>query len=233
MHQLRNHYNATINSNLDTITELKKDVLVLKEQDRLDRKVLNELRSQNNRIIEPLKTNKKNIEQLESDLVIFNEQKQDLDAQKRKLHDAEEELKKIEWDHEVLFQKFQELEKDRDAWKQRFQKSIYSTQQKTNFENLMIERKLSRLSLVGEKNTAAIADILEKANIGLDELDKSNVCITDVVKKKNGQVELLEEKLKKIKTAHSTMRERYQSLIGEYSSNKGKTTIKRPTVVAA
>ena len=57
---------------------------------------------------------------------------------------------------DVLFQKVQASEADRDARKKRARRSIHSARQETNFHNLLLERELGRLSAKGEENTAAM-----------------------------------------------------------------------------
>ena len=145
--RMRTEYNDTMNENLDTITTLRKEVVLLREQDRHDRRALSELKTQNKDIVVPLETNKKDLHRLESDLDVFNKQKTDLDAQKQKLRRAEEELKEIEWNHEVLFQKLQALEIDRDEWKAKLQNSVHAARQKSNFEKHRAKRGLGRPTL--------------------------------------------------------------------------------------
>ena len=71
--------------------------------------------------------------------------------------------------------------------------------------------------MTGQKNTAAMAEILRKANVDLDTLkdQSSQICITDIIEEKNHEVELLEQKLKRIKGAHATMTDRYKTLMEE------------------
>lgn len=216
--KMRKCDNATINENLDKITQLKKDVAELREKDRHDRRVLNDLRNRKNNIAIPLETNKKELQRLGSDLNTFQKQKQILDAQKQNLRRAEKELNEVEWDCEVLFQKLQALVKDRDGWKKKCNESVYTAQQRTNFQNLLLERKLSKLSMTGEKSTAAMAEILQKANIRLDTLDQSKVVITDVIREKNDQVEGLRQHLKSLKEAKTSMLAKHRRLVERYTS---------------
>ena len=204
--QLRTNYSTIMNDNLDKITSLRKDVVLLREQYRHDKRILNDLQTQNDDIIAPLETNKHDLIQLESDLEVHTKQKHDLQLQTSKLRTAEAELKDLEWDHEVLFQKFQSLEVDRDTWMKNVQDSIHTAQQTTNFDNLLLERKLNKLSIHTEEKTAIMASILQQSNVDLDTLDnKSQVCITDVIADKKRQVETLKGKLKEIKDAHATL----------------------------
>mmetsp|Transcript_35977 Transcript_35977/g.75631 ORF Transcript_35977/g.75631 Transcript_35977/m.75631 type:complete len:455 (-) Transcript_35977:200-1564(-) len=225
--EMRSRYSAAMNDNLDTITSLRKEVVLLREQDRYDRRVLSELRSQNNGIVIPLETNRSDLHRLESDLDAFHQQKKDLDTQKARLRRAEDELKEIEWDHEVLFQKLQASEIDRDEWKKKARDSVHSARQAANFRNLMLERKLSELSMTGEKKTAAMAEILQKgANIDLTSLDQSQVRVVDVVNEKNDRVELLRKELKRVKDAHAEMLDRHRALLDEVNN---QTSVKTAT----
>ena len=218
---MRTRYNATMNENLDMITSLRKEVVLLREQDRHDRRVLTELRNQNEGIIVPLETNRQDLERLESDLDFFTKQKQDLDMQKKKLRRAEEELKEIQWDHEVLFQKLQALEEDRDAKKKSAQRSIHNARQESDFKNLLLERKLQKLSVTGEKNTAAMVEILRKANIDLDSLNEvDGMRITDVIAEKEKQVEALRQELQSVKDERAHLMERHKRLLEQKKKPK-------------
>ncbi|KAL3775361.1 hypothetical protein ACHAW5_006503 [Stephanodiscus triporus] len=211
--QMRTSCGITMNENLDKIATLRREVVLLREQDRHDRRLLSVLRDRNNDIVVPLKSKTGELHKLQSDLVDFHKQKRDLDAQIEDLRGADDELKEAEWDHEVLFQKLQALEIDRDAWKKKAQQSIHSAQQSSNFQNLMLERKLSKITLRGERDTAAIAEVLRKANIDLDTLDKSHVCVVDVINEKKSQEELLRQRLKHIQDAHKAMLDRHRTLM--------------------
>lgn len=214
-HQLRTCYNITMNKNLDRIAILRREVAQLKEQDRHDRWVLGELQTQNENITRPLELNTNLLNQLESDVEICSKQKHQLNAQLESLRTVDDELKTIEWDHEVLLQKLMKLESERDEWRTKAQHSILSAQRKSNFQNLLLERKLHKLNTTGERNTAAVAEVLQKANIDLNSLEQSQVCIHDVVQDKKKQIELLRQKLKHIKKSHQALLDRHRSFVEE------------------
>jgi chaperonin cofactor prefoldin len=215
IHPLRTSHSTTMNSNLDKISTLRREAALLKEQDRHDRWVLTELQTQNDNIARPLEMNTNLLHQLESDVATCAKQKQDLNALLPRLRKADEELKAIEWDNEVLLQNSIKLENDRDEWKKKAQQSILSAQRESNFQNLLLECKLTELSMTGERNTAAVAKVLQKASIDLKSLDRSQVCITDVVHEKNEQIELLQQRLKHIKQSHQTLICQHRTLVEE------------------
>lgn len=210
--QMRKSFNITINDNLDTITRLRSDVNELKEQDRCDRKTLHEMHCRNTNIIVPLENNRQSLRQLNTLEHHSNNQKRQLDAQKKLLKRAEEELKAIEWDHEVLYQQLEALESDHLTQKKAFYKSIHTAQQQSNYQNLLIEQRIRSLAKNKSKNSAAIAQILTRAGIGLDTLTNSKVPITDVMKDRNEMVRLLKEELKSLNDAHTKLLTRCEAM---------------------
>ena len=74
-----------------------------------------------------------------------------LQSAKARLKVRMEELKKLEWEHEVLKQRFEQTQSERDELYGKFVKAIHEVQQKSNFKNLLLEKKLT-----------ALADTLEK-----------------------------------------------------------------------
>jgi hypothetical protein len=210
-HQMRKRCNKTINDNLDSITRLRHEVSEMKDVDRCSKKVLHEMRNKNMNIIVPLENKKQSLRQLTYDLESCNNQKRELDAKKQQLKRAEEALKEIEWDHEVLYQQFEALQKDHLAQKKSFNDSIYSAQQQSNYQNLLLEQRIQKLAKTGNKNSAAIIGILQRANIGLETISNSKVPITDVVKEKNENVQILQEELKRLTAAYSQLISKYET----------------------
>jgi DNA repair exonuclease SbcCD ATPase subunit len=178
------------------------------------------MQNQNSNIVVPLESKQKSLQQLNYDLDSYQVQKQDLDTQKQKLRHAEAELKEIEWNHEVLFQKLEALQKDHHTQKKRFHQAIYSAQQQSNFTNMLLEERIRKLSKKGDKSTAAIIEILQRANIDIDAIENSKVQLSDVIKDKNNTLQALQEELKSITAAKLNMVKKSQDLVDRYSSNR-------------
>ena len=210
---IRKNCNMTINSNLDSITRLRSELNELREQDRFTKKALHKMHNQNESILAPLEDNKLGLQHLNDNLSAYKKQKKELDAQKRLLKLAEEELKEIEWDHEVLFQQFEALQKDHIAQKKNFNHSIYSAQQQSNYENLLLEERIRKLSKSGNKNAGAIMRILQKANIELGAIQESKIPINDIVKEKNDHMQALQQELNSITAARSRLLEKYEVIV--------------------
>ena len=74
-----------------------------------------------------------------------------LQSAKARLRVQEQHLGKLDWNHEVLRQRFEQTQDERDELYGKFVKAIHEVQQKSNFKNLLLEKKLT-----------ALADTLEK-----------------------------------------------------------------------
>lgn len=211
--QMRRSYNMTINDNLDTMTRLRSEVNELKEYDKNARKTLREMHHQNTSIVVPLVENKQSLQQLNADLELCCSQKHTLDARTKLLEQAEKELKGVEWDHEVLYQKLEALQKDYITQKTEFNDSIRSCQRNSNYQNLLLEERISKLVRSGSRSSGVIVEVLRKAGI------KGEVPIADVVADKNELVRLLQEELMNLNDAHSKIEKRYDALTGSSLKN--------------
>lgn len=72
------------------------------------------------------------------------------------------ELKSLSWEHEVLEQRFGQVQKECNELYGKFVKAIHEVEQKSGFKNLLLEKKLT-----------ALADAIEKKVM----LFNINVCV--------------------------------------------------------
>ncbi|KAK2548141.1 Dynein regulatory complex subunit 4 [Acropora cervicornis] len=129
---IKNYYNDITLNNLALINSLKEQVEEMKKKEERMEKQLNEIMAENKRLTEPL-------------------QKAREESAKARLKVQDEELRSLHWEHEVLQQRFSQTQSERDELYGKFVKAIHEVQQKSNFKNLLLEKKLS-----------ALADTLEK-----------------------------------------------------------------------
>ena len=102
-----------------------------------------------------------------------------------RLLDTEKQLKNLAWEHEVLEQRFQQMEVERDELYDKFERSIYDVQQKSGLKNLLLERKLETLHEQLEKKEAQLGEVLATANIDPATLDQVKKSLDEVLEQKN------------------------------------------------
>lgn len=67
-------------------------------------------------------------------------------------------MKSLRWEHEVLEQRFTQVQKECDELYEKFVKAIHEVQQKSGFKNLLLEKKLSALADAIEKKVSSVGD---------------------------------------------------------------------------
>lgn len=148
---IKNYYNDITLNNLALINSLKEQVEEMKKKEERMEKQLNEIMAENKRLTEPLQKAREEVEELRKQLANYEKDKASLASAKARLKVQDEELRSLHWEHEVLQQRFSQTQSERDELYGKFVKAIHEVQQKSNFKNLLLEKKLS-----------ALADTLEK-----------------------------------------------------------------------
>jgi len=117
----------------------------MKQKEERSDKVMAEVLAENRRLTEPLKAAQHRVTELEKAMASYTTDKESLRNAKVQLKLRQDELKQLEWEREVLQQRFADVEAERDELYDRFVKTIYDVQQKSGFKNLLLEKKLAAL----------------------------------------------------------------------------------------
>lgn len=115
----RQHYNNIVHENLDNIKSLKDEVVRLRKEQRQREKVLDDVTANNCNIVQPLSHGTREVERLVEQDEICKRQKEALRIQEERLSAAQEDLNKLKFRHEVLFQKYEAVEKERETLRRR------------------------------------------------------------------------------------------------------------------
>ena len=76
-----------------------------------------------------------------------------------------DEFKALQGEHEVLEQRFEKVQAERDELYKRFVSAIHEVQQKSNCKNLLLEKKLVALADTVEKKDAQLNEVLSASNL--------------------------------------------------------------------
>ena len=122
--------------------KLLKDRFILKRKKLCQsEKTFNEFKKKNQNIVQPFEKVKSEVEQLRLDCIEFQSEKKLYNERKREFRIVEGKLKDLQWKHEVLFQRFEILEKEGDEIKSELEKSILQEKQMNNLHSLILEEK--------------------------------------------------------------------------------------------
>lgn len=145
LEDIRTEYSTKLHNILDKIKEFKTRNLEQKKQLRQTEKHRRELESKNKKIIEPLAQAQIDIKELGSSCEEFKKEKNIMSRRKKEFVTIEGELKEAQWRHEVLFQRYQRIEEERDDCHQLFEKSLLDLQQRNSFSALLMNKKMKEL----------------------------------------------------------------------------------------
>ena len=135
-----------------------------KKEERLEKQTV-EVFAENKRLTEPLRKAEEDNTELRRQLVNYQKDKQSLGNAKARIKMVESEARALEWEHEVLEQRFKKTQEERDELYRKFVKAIHEVQQKSGLKNILLERKLGTLADTLEKKEAQLNEVLSASNL--------------------------------------------------------------------
>ncbi|XP_020844758.1 dynein regulatory complex subunit 4 isoform X3 [Phascolarctos cinereus] len=208
---IKNYYNDITLNNLALINSLKEQMEEMKKKEDHLEKEMAEVMVQNKRLTDPLQKAREELLELQKKLVNYEKDKHALASTKARLKVTEKELKDLQWEHEVLEQRFIKVQIERDDLYSKFEKAIQEVQQKTGFKNLILERKLMTLSNVMERKDVQLNEILSASNLDPEALSVVSRKLEDVLESKNSLIKDLQYELARVCKAHNDLLRTYEA----------------------
>uniref|UniRef100_A0A8C9IV13 Dynein regulatory complex subunit 4 n=5 Tax=Catarrhini TaxID=9526 RepID=A0A8C9IV13_9PRIM len=208
---IKKYYNDITLNNLALINSLKEQMEDMrKKEDHLEREMA-EVSVQNKRLADPLQKAREEMSEMQKQLANYQRDKQILLCTKARLKVTEKELKDLQWEHEVLEQRFTKVQQERDELYRKFTAAIQEVQQKTGFKNLVLERKLQALSAAVEKKEVQFNEVLAASNLDPAALTLVSRKLEDVLESKNSTIKDLQYELARVCKAHNDLLRTYEA----------------------
>lgn len=214
--EIKNYYNDITLNNLALINTLKEQVEEMKKKEERMEKQMAEVMAENKRLVEPLQRAREEVDELRRQLANYDKDKQSLASAKARLKVMEEQMRALQWEHEVLEQRFEKVQHERDELYRKFVKAIHEVQQKSNFKNLLLEKKLSALADTLEKKEAQLNEVLSASNLDPTALTVVTRKLEDVLDSKNSAIKDLQYELARVCKAHNDLMRTYESKLNQF-----------------
>mmetsp|Transcript_21580 Transcript_21580/g.35747 ORF Transcript_21580/g.35747 Transcript_21580/m.35747 type:complete len:503 (-) Transcript_21580:103-1611(-) len=214
--EIKNYYNDITHNNLDLIKSLKDEVAEMKKKEAEQDKMMFEIAQENKKLTEPLQAALKEVEQLRQELRNYDKDKMSLSNSKARLLATETSLKNLQWEHEVLEQRFGQLQRERDDLYNKFESTIYEVQQKAGFKNLLLERKLEAVHESLEKKDAQLSEVLAASNLNPADLTKVTKKLDEVLDAKNTAIKDLQYEIARLTKSHNDVVRVYETKLKEF-----------------
>ncbi|KAF1575911.1 Dynein regulatory complex subunit 4, partial [Eudyptes moseleyi] len=192
---IKNYYNDITLKNLALISLLKEQAEEMKKRENHLEKEKADVLLQNKQLKEPLQQAQEQVSELQKKLAHYDKDKEALTNTKARLKVTQKELKDLQWEHEVLEQRFSKVQEERDELYRKFTKAINEVQQKTGFKNLLLERKLKGLLSVLEKKEVELSEVFAASNLDPGALSLVSHKLEDVLNSKNTTIKDLQLQL--------------------------------------
>jgi hypothetical protein len=213
---IKNYYNDITHNNLDLIKSLKEEVKELEAEERKDEMRLHEKMQENRKLSAPLKKMQEDVIRLRSELDDYKKEKTEMRNVKSQLVVVEEECSTVSWEHEVLLQRFEELQKERNDLKVHFKACVYDVKQKSGFKKLILEKKLLAVQRVQEEKEAQLNEVLARANLDPSALGQVKGRVSDVLQLKNDETRKLQSEAARVQALQEQLKESVYAKLKEY-----------------
>ena len=218
--EIKTYYNDITHNNLELIKNLKEDLENQKDDQAKNEKLMFEIAQENQKLSEPLVKALKDVDTLKMELQHYEKDKLSLKDSKAKVLVYEKELKTTMWEHEVLSQRFAQVQRERDELYEKFESTIYDVQQKSGFRNLLLEKKLTAVEETLEKKDAQLSEVLAASNLDPAVLGQVTNKLDDLLEEKNKAIQDLQFEIARVMKAHNDLLRTYEAKLAEYGIPK-------------
>ncbi|GMH43171.1 hypothetical protein BSKO_11093 [Bryopsis sp. KO-2023] len=206
---MRYYYNDITCNNLDLLKALKEDVLKKKETELHNEKLMLDLIEENRRMAGPLAI------ALKEKLTHYEKDKTALSRTRSRLEEAEKNFKNMEFEQEVLQQRFDKLEKERDHLQEQLERKVYEIKQKHDLQKQLQQKKVESLNATVEIREAQLSECLLAAQLKPSDINKVNAKLEEVLQSKNDTIQQLELDIAKVSKAHNDLIHVYEAKLLE------------------
>jgi len=214
---IKTYYNDITHNNLELIQNLKVDVSEMKKREVRNQKMMLEIAQENKRLSAPMEKAHKEEHYLNRELEHYAKDKIELKEVKGQVLLHEDELRRMEWETEVLEQRYEQIKKEKDDLYKRLQSAVYEVQQKAGFKSSLVNKKLELLDKKMETNTVLLGEALSAAGIAPDKVPGASMRMRQVVEEKDQVIQELQGDILALSTGYNDMIATYMAKLEEYS----------------
>jgi chromosome segregation ATPase len=231
--RIQHYFSGITHNNLDVIKQNKAKIAKRKIEMNALRKAVDELNAKRRKLEEPLNALVAENERLAKEIDVYKQDKRDLARNKARIRVLEDELRDLQLAEEVLEQRSQQLQHERDALYDQFESSIHDIRQKTEFRAYVLEQKVRRLHEELEQKELQLQEVMQRAGIDATEISAK---IDDVIADKTAKINQLEIDLAKVQKAHNDILAIYEQKMAKFGIPKdeiGFQTVQTPVEYSA
>uniref|UniRef100_A0A0X3PUD7 Dynein regulatory complex subunit 4 n=1 Tax=Schistocephalus solidus TaxID=70667 RepID=A0A0X3PUD7_SCHSO len=204
---IKNYYNDITLNNLALINNLKEKIEEMRiKEERLERHNT-ELTTQNKNLLEPITRIKQENDELKRALENHERDVRALKITKDQLKKTKENFKDLQFEFEVVSQRLQFVEKERDELYEKFVSAVQEVQQKCGLKNTLLERRLAFLGEKLEKKELQFNEVMSTGNVDPVAVAETTRKLEETMDSKNMAIKDLQYELARVCKAHNDLLE--------------------------
>jgi len=201
--QIKSYYNDITHDNLQLIKSLKDEIQDMKEQERLNVRKMQTLTVGNKNLAEPLKQKEQMRQELQHQLKSYGKDKLALKNLTARAVQLEENIKEANSSWRTLEEKFSKVEKERDELYGKFSKGVKEIKKKSEYRNVVLERKLGLLTNEFNSKQTQLSEVLAAAKLDPSVVQGVTRKLESVLGQKNTLVKDLEYQIHQATKAYN------------------------------
>jgi hypothetical protein len=213
--QIKNYYNDITHDNLKLIKNLKDEVNDKKKKAQANQKLMFDISQENKRLKDPLAVAVKEVEHLKHELKDSEKDRLSLRNAKARRALLEEQFKKLKVDHAQMQEQYEKVEMERNQVYDSFEHTVRSVQRRSDFRNLVLERKLDSMQDRFDKKQTQFHEVLSAANLDPGELGRLTQKLDNMLDSKNSLIRHLQYDVTRVSKAYNDTLETYKSKLQE------------------
>ncbi|KAK0159289.1 hypothetical protein PV328_010184 [Microctonus aethiopoides] len=214
--EMKAYYNDITMNNLSLIQSLKEQMEVMKNNEERMKKQVKELTTENKNLSNDFKATDDQAIELNRQLKNYEKDKLCLANTKKRLIAVTKDYDNLKWENEVLELRFEKCQEERNELHSRFVSSILELQQRTGLKNVLLEKKMEKLTELLEQREAQIGEVLAAAQLDPKEIVNINEKLEEMLNRKNTAIHDLQFDLARACRAHDDLLATYENKLQEY-----------------
>ena len=146
----------------------------------------------------------------------YEKEREELANLKRDFSDIDDRIRSVDWELEVLGQKYRKVLDERNALRQTFTQSRYQIDQQTSFSSFLLAKKLSAMQKMRERKEAEMAEVLVRANLEPSVYAQLSNRVGNIMEEKNEMIHDLHGEMDRVVSLRSSLNRHVENLLTLY-----------------
>lgn len=214
--EMKAYYNGIFASNADLVRTLREQLAEARQREADHAKEVADVRGENRRMAEPLEQAQARAAQMAARAAELEKELSTLRSSKARVAQLDGQLRAVRWENEVLIQRFERVERERDELYTRFLTAVRDVQQRSGMRAQRLEQRIAAFREALEARDTQMREVVRAANLDPAAAALATRQIEDTFAQKNAIIRDLQYELARVGRQHTDMLRTYEAKLEEH-----------------